>query len=363
MYTEIGTEFFEVCGPVPSAETSPQLRLGFESHEGWQELKPSPTKVSRSSINQVIDTLQAHKGLALHLSLDASGFFEFLRQLCDAGQIHYFYLCADLADAHQLREADLPRFAHSIMYEPRVEVLSRFARRDYPPRALRYLDKLATPKVLKAREYFVLLEASKNKKASKALNHASKIYFTALYFWNSLPSELQSTRLLSLLNDNPKALSGIWELLEELLPAPSDVFLARLGQSLASARSIDEVKPRCLVWHEKFKKMDEFPPPPIPGTDRLVPFVDARSLRQVWPSLRLAGLEESVKAVTRGEMYLYRWKEGKPAIVWLERGANKKWSYAYAFYGEDGLVKYETQQLIEALVADQFAQTRALATE
>ena len=99
--------------------------------------------------------------------------------------------------------------------------------------------------------------------------------------------------------------------------------------------------------------MDEFPSPPIPGTDRLVPFVDARSLRLVWPSLRLGGLSENIEAVTRGEKYLFRWKEEKPAIVWLERELDHKWTYAYAFYGEDGLVKYETQQRIEAIVDKQ----------
>jgi len=308
-------------------------------------------------IAHVIAPLRGHKGLALDLIWHVSNFAEFIEEEQDARRIHYFYACAELAEAEKLSETKRREFAQAVKYERRIDVLNRFAGQNYPENTLQWLYKLHSPNPLGIRQYYLLLDASKNQLALEALDNAPEIYFNAFYLWHSLPKEFKSTKLLSMLLANPESLRNVWKLINGLLPAPSDEELAMLGQALSSATTLFQLKTRCQIWRERFKELDRFPSPPIPETDNLVPFVDARSLRQVWPSLRLAGLKESVEAVASGEMYLYRWKDEKPAVVWLERGVDQKWAYAYAFYGEDGLVKYETRQRIEEIVEEQLGRT------
>ena len=315
-------------------------------------------KKFHSPDNRDARSLSGPGGLAHDLIWQFSEFEDFLDQENNAGRIHYLYACSVFAGADQMPDAERREFAQTVMYGRRHEVLSKLARQNYPRNALKLLYKLQSKKPLGVREYYLLLNASQDRIAAKALRHAPKIFFSAFFFWHSLPLEFKSARLLSLVLANPESVGDLDNLIKQLLPAPSDEVLLRVGQSLASSTSIGQLKSLCHKWRNRFTEMDQFPTPPFIETDTLFPIVNGRELRLEGQSMKLSHLREMSGYVLQGNRYYYRSEEGERATLLLARDDNSDWSFVEAYRQGGGPLSIQMERSIAEIVNNQLTATR-----
>jgi len=286
----------------------------------------------------------------------------FLEKELKSGRIHYFHACIELSNALEMSKLELFNFVQAVMYECRRDVIRRFSGQDYPTRAIRLLYRLRSPVPLQAREYYVLLEASKNRYASKALNHQTDIYFAPIYFWNSLPSQIQSPRLLSILLKEPRSLRRVSGLISGLLSAPSEEVLARFGQSLASAKTSQQLISGCQEWRRKFRELDRFPAPPLPGSKKLMPILNAYALRVEGRVMRLPHLAHPMPEIRQGTAYYYHWDNDNAATVELRRRENNIWQLENSFRKGGAPLSGEEDKYISNLISEQQSKSVFLST-
>ena len=328
--------------------TLPPAEIGRQRYEVNKEFVARAANVLRS--------LKGHRGLAIELMWEFPELLGFLEEQLSSNRIHYFHASVELANAQRMSKSELFQFVQAVIYERRRDAIRRFSAHEYPDSAIRLLYRLRSPMPLRAREYYILLEASKNRSGSKALNHQSEVYFSPIYYWNSLPSQLQSTRLLSILLQEPGSLRKVSTSIDGLLPAPTEESLRRFGQSLSSTNTSQQLISRCRAWRNKFNVLDNFPSPPLPASEGLNPISSGRALRTEGQVMRLQHLAHPIPEIFQGTAYYYHWDGDVGATIELKRRENDIW-YLNEGYRKGGApISREDEKFISALILEQQAE-------
>ena len=306
----------------------------------------------------IVAPLGPYQWLGLDLIWQCPEFAQFLDDEIYNDTIQYVYACFALADARKLSRGERKTLAQSMMSRKRRDLLEDLARTPVPKAALKVLYRLGA-QPCSAKIYTALFEAITTEGPDKVLFHAKHINPRGILSVYHFPETLLAPNIARMfltgfsdaaaINAYEEEYANTIVFTSELVPLAPPEMQKALNASLSCIRSPEAFADWLDTWSRKLQEAVLIPPPPFPGTDRLIPITSARSLRR--EALRMKNcLKMMVSDVLEGEVYFYHWHGNEPATVMIARDSSYAWTFGEAMGPQNAALSPQTIRYIEHLI-------------
>lgn len=234
----------------------------------------------------------------------------------------------------------------------RREYLSMLLDVDVPESMVRLLNK-AEPKFMRRRYLWELHEALRDPRLKPHVTALKRLTTDIIPVIRWLPERLRVGAFLDELVSGEYALSHLVDVIpDNLLSAPSD-FQDAMAQSLRDNNGQINLSEWVKEWHFRLLADAPFPPPPIPGDERLTPILTPQQLVQEGRDMCNC-VADYYQDPMRGEIYFYHWDDAEPATVQLSHDGEQWFLEEYLGPKNEPLLS-ATEIEIERLVESQLA--------
>jgi len=230
---------------------------------------------------------------------------------------------------------------------------------DVPESMARLLNK-AEPKFMRRRYLWELLETLQDPKLKPHVLALKRLTTDIIPIIQWLPERLRVGAFLDELVSGEYALAHLVDVIpDNLLSAPSD-FQDAMAQSLRDNNGQVNLSEWVKEWHFRLLADAQFPPPPIPGDERLTPILTPQQLVQEGRDMCNC-VADYYQDAMRGEVYFYHWDDAEPATVQLVHDGNE-WLLEEYLGPKNEPLLVETEVEIERLVESQLNHSFRLET-
>jgi len=295
----------------------------------------------------------------LEAARHTDGFGSFLQQEQRTHGLGYILAVWGLTDYARRPAFERRRIAREMMTYRRRDYLSMLLDIEVPESMVRLLNR-AEPAFMRRSYLWELHETLTDPKFKGHVTGLKRLTTQIIPIIRWLPERLRVAAFLDELARQEYALSHLVDIIPDcLLMAPTD-FQDAMAKSLKHCQGRLEIVPWVREWKFRLFAKLPFPPPPVPGDDRLTPILTPRDLVQEGRDMSNC-VADYYEDVMRGDMYFYHWDDTEPATVQLIHDGDEWFLDDHLGPNNEPLLA-ETEVEIERLVESQLAQNFRLET-